>query len=66
MLVEFSAMAQTPQDEMRKIDQHKINELAAKKLDLFVKVRELHTEITKVNKELLLSGADYNAVDSCW
>lgn len=43
-----------------------LNELLAKKLDIFVKLRELQTEITRVNQELLARGADAAMINVCW
>lgn len=43
-----------------------VQELVAKKLDLFVRLREIHTEITKVNRDLAHAGADTEILMVCW
>jgi len=43
-----------------------IQKLTEEKLALFVKVRELHLEITKVNEKLAQAGADASVLVVCW
>jgi hypothetical protein len=43
-----------------------IRNLTNEKLALFVKLRELHLEITKVNQKLAEHGADAAMLSVCW
>jgi hypothetical protein len=43
-----------------------VKELTQQKLALFVKMREVHLEITKVNQKLVEAGADATMLSVCW
>jgi hypothetical protein len=43
-----------------------LKKLTSQKLALFVKMREIHLEITKVNQQLAEKGADASILSICW
>jgi hypothetical protein len=49
-----------------KTDQGAIQKLNEEKLALFVKMREVHLEITKINQKLMQAGADATMMQVCW